>query len=329
MSCLSHHEILQLCAPFASAGRRVDLGASDRLGGRLSFVPVVEGPDAQRWCETLMLERTAPAAYRLRRTVARADGMCATLDAAGTDPGELLARIRTVDPREQFDDRTGPDPLSIACSGHVRAARAESPSAFVASSAHARIGGRGSPMTLEAAWSGAGPMGFRLCVAPPHPAGRLALPADLFAVLGWRWSTLRQQGAGWSGSVRLPGHGRSARRAGEAARCIEQACRQVHETLAHPPEAFHRRWLGGRIDVLFRRSIPLLVWMLLIGQGLFARTLLLAGESPLRAALLAAPAVLLALFLWRSHEPRFELPAWPRPCRAQAWPPGLVITGAR
>lgn len=325
MACLSHHEILELCAPFARAGRRVDLGGSDRMGGRVSFAPVVEGSGPDRWCEALVLECRTRASYRLRRTVTRADGMSATLETGGSEPAELLERIRAIDPRVHFDDRPGQPAISMALSGHVGAPEGARPVEFIATAASARLMRPAHPLRLDAAWRDAGAMSVRLVVTAPSPAGILPLPADLFAVLGWHWSMLRHQGEGWTGSVRLAGRG--GPRAADAVRCIEQACRQVADTLAQPPAAFRRRCLAGRIEVLFRHSIPLLVWLLLIGQGVFAQRLLEAGESLSRAVLLAAPAVLLALFLWRSHEPRFGWPKWTRGEPDAAWPRWVAAEG--
>jgi len=102
---LTHHEILGLIEPFTRRGRHVDLAASNRVDRRLVFKPFVHAGDTPACagaCEILTLESARPEVYRLVRTLTLPGGAAATLVTDGPSPGELLARVEAVAPRDQF-----------------------------------------------------------------------------------------------------------------------------------------------------------------------------------------------------------------------------------
>ena len=112
---LTHHEILELAAPFNRRGRHVDLPASDRLERRLLFKSVdhpAEGacPVTQ---ETLKLESLGTGTCRLTRTLTRCDSPPATLTAMGPDPGALLALMDSVPPLDSFAPARAISPRAV------------------------------------------------------------------------------------------------------------------------------------------------------------------------------------------------------------------------
>jgi len=105
MAPLTHHDILELVPPFARAGRHVDLAASDRAARRIAFRPVEHGAgttDGAPLRETLVLESFGTGTFELTRTLTAPDGLRATLQAMGPDPGVLLAQVAAVPASRHF-----------------------------------------------------------------------------------------------------------------------------------------------------------------------------------------------------------------------------------
>lgn len=280
---LSHHELLALSEPFLRRGRRPDLSAVDRVAARIVFDDVVRPPPAGvgvALVESLRLERAGPGRWRLVRELRRDDGLSATLHAEGEAPGELLARIDAVDPAAQFVEREG---FAIAVSHRVDPPREPDapPPPPVPVRATARVGG----VSLEmAAPSAAGTSG-RIDVLGP-PGARLALPDDLFAVLGWDWSFLQSDARGCHATVRLEGHGPV--RARDAVRRFERAAAHVARALAETPGRFDERLRAARWLASVRRALPSLVWAGLAADAVLAPQLRAAGE-PWPLVAIAAP----------------------------------------
>lgn len=314
---LTHHDILILVAPFARCGRPVDLAASDRVARRLVFLPLLhEATDrlpALR--ETLTLEEPAAGRWRLTRQLQPADGPAARLVAEGVDAGGLLAAVDAHLPVTQFD--VGPGWLA-ACSCRLA------------------VGGRGLPKPVlthgTAGFGTAGPAGAltltltapsrrgaagEVLLQTPGPDGA-AVPEDLLAVLGWRWSRLSRRAAGHAGTLWLPWR-EPARSAAAAAR-LRQAADHLARTLAAPPGAFHRVHLRARWGVALRRGLPLLACLALVALAAIGMPLLLAGGHSL-ALMLAfnAPPLLLVALLCLPEMARIEMPPLPRPLSDVAW----------
>jgi len=318
---LTHHQIVEIVAPFVRAGHLLDMPASDRAQRRLVFHGAQHRPagslspgDAAQagrgWHEVLQLDSPRPRYFRLTRTVRDESGVEATLQAAGEMPGDLLALVQTVPLQWHFD--ADPD-FRLARSGSIdRGPQAEVDLRLT------EVVARMHSLTLKL-WVPSVPHGAAVSASVDllahRPTG--ALPSDLLAVLGWDWSLLQAGPKGWQGSVRLRGD--AAGRGRDAETKLRAAARHLAHTLAEPPNRFHERLRSARHRALARHAIPALVGTLLVIELLFVEALRAARGSPLTLVLICIPALLLLLFLWRSERPRITLPPWPRPLPADAW----------
>lgn len=289
---LSHHHIVELAAPFRGAGWRLDLTASDRAAGRLRFGPRREEVHGRPM--TVTLDWTAHTL--VRRAVAEGNALAAEWRVHGGSPAARLTRLREVPLAAQW--RFG--------DGWAAALDFEA--------------GEFSPPRLVRAEAGVGPLALTLL--PPGRARRSArvelkghtrttLPDDLLAVLGWSWSPLVRHGAGWRGSVRVRPGGVEAR--------LHQAAEHLSRTLAAPPAAFHARHAPARWRVLARRSVPLLLWTLVLALAGLAPELRAARDSLAPLVALLLPPALLGLFVLTAESPRLEVPPAPQPLRDRAW----------
>jgi hypothetical protein len=306
---LTHHEIMGLIEPFTRRGRRVDLDASDRLARRLVFRPL-DHPDPEGGAalhDALELESPYRGTFRLSRTVTHPSGLAATLVAEGSSPEAVLAQAEALPPLAQF--RTG-EGYVLALAYQVEQGAAAAAAGPWLVGAEARVGG----LTFSARMpSPRGAADLRLA----DPADEaLALPEDLFAVLGWNWAPLRRDRDGWSTKLRLPGRGPERRRRAEAA--LELGARHLARTLAEPPPRFHERFLAARWGSVFRRVIPVLTAVVLVGGiSLLPREAL---EDPaLRLVLLNLPLLVIGLSFTLQERSRVEIPPWPRRPTGTAW----------
>lgn len=318
---LTHHEILALVEPFARHGKRVDLAASDRQARRLVFHPIehaADGPDAPALHETLSLESLGTGTCRLTRKLRLPGGLGATLQAQGTQPGELLALIEAVDPRSQF--RVAPGRVvarSYWLDGSAGQAR--------------RILTRG-----VAAVDG---LQLTLGVSPvrgvsaditlvPDAGSRFALPQDLLAVLGWDWARLLPERSGWKSKLRLRGD--TARRTRSAEQALDAAVALLAQTLAEAPARFHERHRGARWGVALRRAIPLLTPVALLAALLAMPRVDAAGSPGLWWLMFHIPTVLIAASFCLQELPSLAIPPMPRRSRLTNWrtEPGAVSAAA-
>lgn len=313
----THHQIVELAAPFARQGHLLDLAASDRLRRRLIFRSVRHAPStteagtgaaSQPMVETLKLESACPGRFCLTRTLCVDGGLQATLQAEGTNPGDLLAAIAAVPRQRHFDLGLG---YRMASSGWVAGAadrRFQVTRAVVQMDA--------LTLNLSVSSSAASAATSAAVEIQPRQPGD-ALPADLLAVLGWDWSLLQAGLQGWQGSVRL--RGKPGPRCDDAQRKLHRAATHLVRTLAEPPPRFHERLHAARWLASLRHAIPLGVFLLLIVELLCVQALRAGRDSPLTLMLIAFPVALLMLFMLRSERPRMALPGWPRPIDARAW----------
>jgi hypothetical protein len=318
---MTHHQIVPIAAPFARAGLRLDLTASDRMQRRLVFrgsepTGAVAGNDrcgaaaAAAGVESFQLDSPRPGWFVLLRSVRDADGLAATLQAEGTEPGALLARVQAVPPTRQFHTGAG---FRLACSG-IAVAPGAGGSGLLLS--HAVLQTDALRLTLDVP-AAAGAAAVSATVALQPLGATQHVPADLLAVLGWRWSLLEARAPGWRGSVRLRGNPGSRSRAAEHA--LHAAAQHLVRTLAEPPRRFHERLRGARWRVMARQAVPALAGAVLALEAVFAEALRDHRSSPLTFLLLCIPPALLLLFLSCSEQPRLAWPQWPRPSRSPAW----------
>lgn len=295
---LTHHDILAIVAPFARRGRHVDLAATQRGERRIAF-KAVEHPGET---EALVLECYAHGHFELRRTLTRADGLAATVEASGREPEALLLQVESV-PRERH----------FAAAGGARMARSYTwRGEPVLSRGVVQAEGLQLVMTVPAArrasaeltLTDAGPV-------QPH------LPEDLLAVLGWNWARLIRQPGGWRSRFRLRGSAAQRTARGEAALALAGA--HLADTLARPPADYHDRHRAARWGVCLRRAIPLLTPVAL-ALTVLSLPRFEVGENPGPWLLLYhVPTMLIALSFCLQELPAMEIPPLPRRLRTNSW----------
>jgi hypothetical protein len=310
---LTHHEILELVAPFARRGRHVDLAATDRLQRRVVFKPLKhparqhpahqpESGDSLQLRETLTLEDLGSGAHRLTRILSPDTGPDARLEAEGLDPGELLARIQDVPLQRQFQHTAG---VTIALSFRLTSG------AMTLTCGMAQVAG--VTVKLDASIP-RGPAAISFATAPGEA---LELPQDALAVLGGRWSRLRRSGEGWAAELQLSR--REPRRSRDAEAAIDSAVMHIARVLEEPPHRFHERWVVARWRVFVRRIVPLAACVALIVCAAAVPKLHLAESSGLRMLILNSPPILMILFFCLREVPIVEIPPVPRRSTAASW----------
>jgi hypothetical protein len=313
----SHHEILQLIAPFTRSGRHVDLEASDRQQRRLLFKPSEHADDNDVLAgmhEKLQLENLSPNWFRLIRTLSLPCGLTATLTTEGRDPGALLARIAAMQPQRQFRTVAG---VTIALHYRLEPAAAPRPGAVteiraVLTQGQARI--EALDFVLNAATVKGYPAEIHLA---DLDGDDVELPEDLLAVIGWGWGPLRRNGKVWRSNLRVPTN--EPARSREVLIKLEKAVAHLASTLAAPPQSFHDSLLRARWKVAFRRGIPLLIFGgLIVGSGALTFVEIPQG-SFMNLVMMGTPPLLLFGAFGISDRPPLEIPPWPRRSKATAW----------
>jgi len=321
---LTHHDILELAAPFSRRGRHVDLAASDRMQRSLLFKPLDHPGDGP--CpvtrEILTLESLGTGTCRLTRTLTQSGSPPATLTVMGQDPEELLALVETVPPQGQF--RAGPGYVvarnySLEAVQGTSAGAARQGLALVMTQGVAQVDGlkltMGVPSTRRVAAD---------IQLSPSPGESLELPEDLLAVLGWDWARLIRNADGWKSKRRLRGGALARTRTAEAA--LDKAAAHLAKTLAAPTARFHEEWGAARWGVFFRRGIP--VWTLLLLLAIIAAIPhnIARGNPSLFVVGFHIPTLLIALSFCLQELPTYEIPPIPRPARAAQWRRPLAMS---
>lgn len=304
-SPLSHHDVLALAEPFSRRGFAVDLAASDRVARRIAFRPREVDASAQglgRLHDALTLERLPTGTLRLLRTVTPAEGPEATVEAMGMKSVELLDLVEAVPVQALLRHGEG-----------FRLARHQvvDPVGRVFARGVVRLDGLELNMTVSPVRG----VAADIRIVQTGPVA-FALPDDLLAVLGWDWTRLLRERAGWRTRLRLRGRSDRRTRNGEAA--LDRAAEHLARTLAEPPERFHERHRSARLFAMFRRAIPLLTPAALVITVL-ALPRFDVEASPLWVLLYHVPTVLIALAFLLQELPAFEIPPWPRPRREPSW----------
>lgn len=239
-------------------------------------------------------------------------GLEATLQAAGPDAAALLGQVEAIDPAHHF--RTG-EGYAIARSYEVWSDEpAPTPASLLLD--HAVVQLDGLALTLRLPLPRLRGVAGDIVLTPTQGT-RLDLPEDLLAVQGWDWARLLRKPEGWASKLRLRGPALRRSRTAEAA--LDQVARHLAQKLAEPPARFHDRHHLARWGVVFRRSIPVLTVLGMIG-GAVAMVFLADRENTGHwLALHYAPIALLAVAFSLQELPRFEIPPWPRRVLAPSW----------
>ncbi len=325
---LTHHEIMAVVEPFVRQGRRVDLAASDRPARRIAFRPVdhpARPPELPALRETLELDQLSWGPWRLTRRLAVLDGPpeaptvvgpTALLEAVGEQPAELLARVEAVTPALQL--QSGPGWMlalehEVQAPGSRRAkvnGAGEGPADLELKRGRLRVAGLSATMEVPRLRG----ISAELSLAPDGP---LHLPDDLFEVLGRGWGRLVTRDGRPTCALRVNGRGRTRYRDAELK--LRRIGEHLAQTLAEPPTRFHERHRNARWRVAVRRSVPLLVCVLLVAGACAVPLMDIASDSAIRMLFFNAPPLLLAAFLSLREMPRIALPRAPRPLTGDRW----------
>jgi hypothetical protein len=313
----SHHEILELIAPFTRSGRHVDLEASDRQQRCLQFKPIDHADDdepAAGMHEILKLENLSPNWFRLIRTLTLPTGLTATLTTEGSDPGALLSRIGAMQPHRQFRTIAG-----VVVALHYRLEPTAAPRPGVVTEIRAVLTrGEARIESLKFALNAATVKGYPAEIELSDPDGDdIDVPEDLLAVIGWGWGPLRRNGHGWRSNLRVPNN--EPARTRQVLIKLEKVVAHLARTLAAPPPSFHDSLLRARWSVVFRRGIPLLIFGgLIAGSGALAFVEIPQG-SIMNLVMMGTPPLLLFGAFGISDRPPLEIPPWPRRPKATGW----------
>ena len=319
---LTHHEILTLISPFTHQGYHPDLAATDRLERRLVFKQVEHAfetaSDAQ-FSERLQLENRDGSVFRLTRALTCVlpsdEKLEAKLEMDGTDPADLLACVQSVKADRQF--RFGPG-FKIAKSyrlirlaGTTRDGAPATQPVLTKMSAH--IGDL--IVTATAPTIKADPEAH--IEIQPMAGEYKAVPDDLLAVLGWDWGLMQKRKDIWKSSLRL--RGREPERSRRAENKLDRMVDHLVQTFTEAPAKFHERLTGARWGVAFRRAVPLLISIALIGAAAASANLPLAEDSPIRMMMMNLPGFLMVFVFCMRKLPVIEVPPLPRRLKAPAW----------
>jgi hypothetical protein len=314
---LTHHEIFTLVEPFTRRGRHVDLGASDRIERRLLFKPLdhadeTKTPSSLR--ETLLLENPKPERYRLTRTLRHPGGLEADLVVEGPDPGVLLDRVESIDPRQQFREKSA---YTIARSYRLEASTGEavdagSPTRLILTRGQAHV--EGLTLMMKAQTGRGMPAELELHA---EEGDTIEMPEDMLAVIGWDWRRLVRVKVGWKSTLRL--RGKEPDRSRDAEVKLTRTVEHLAETLAESPARYHERLVSARWNVAFRRAIPLLIGLGLIFGAPAIQFLELSEDSLIRMLIFHSPPLLMVLFFSMREMPRIEIPPFPKPLTASVW----------
>jgi len=315
---------MSLVAPFAAAGFKVDLAASDRPARVLKFSPTVHTAGevaAFAVRETLLLDASLTGLYQLTRQMDPLSGtdspdalvpMPATCEAFGGEPHELLRQICDVSPARHFEIVGG---TVVSRSYEVVSALKDDEKA-IANPVTVLVGAKAQcqGVLLKFVCELDDPLKVEL--SPLEP-GKLRVPQDILAVLGNSWRAVYDYGDHWRSTIRIARI--EPMRTEEAEQRIADALIHLSQTLAAPPVMFHPRHRPDRWKVMFRRLIPLGGCAALIGGALLVGQFPIGDGSVLQMMVFHAPPLLLiGLFLFREL-PRFEVPPIPRNLRYAQW----------
>jgi hypothetical protein len=147
--------------------------------------------------------------------------------------------------------------------------------------------------------------------------GKLKIPEDLLAVIGWKHRPLRKIVSYWRGAIRVAPN--EPARTPNIERELGRTVTHLAETLAEPPARFHQRHAGARWRVAYQRAVPLLILVAISAASPGIRYLDMADGSILKLFIFHAPPLMLLSFFMMREMPRFEIPPLPRPLVYREW----------
>jgi hypothetical protein len=314
---LTHHDILALVAPFVRHGRQVDLGACDRINGRVVFKPIqhaAQAPDLPELWETVLLDKLGTDSFRLTRELLLANGLKASLDILGSATEALLQQMDAVPHPQHF--RVGESFLVVRDyavrlpDGANTVNRLALPLRLT--EAVVQVPGLQLTMRLPATHG----ISANLELVERDNA-TLTLPEDLLAVLGWNWSRLVRNASGWHARLRI--RGRNPQRTLRAEQELDRAATHLARTMQEAPAQFHDRHRLARWRVALRRAIPILT-PICTGIAVLVMPVFEFREHPgMWIVLSQIPTALIALSFTTQDLARFEIPPWPRRSVATRW----------
>jgi hypothetical protein len=310
---LTHHDIMTLVGPFSRDGRRVDLAATDRAARKIVFASRLVGAEHLTLTESLALENPRNGEYRVVRTLRDAGGVTAQLTVDAASPESAYTRVLATPPETQFTRARG---LTMGYSYRVDLVQSD---AAALSAAETTFG------TL------------RLCLEQPpglrtpaeitlQGADDWQLPEDLLSVMGGAWRPLAWRRDRWRGQLRTTR--REPQRSVQLRTNFERTAAHLASIFTQSPAMFHPRFRGARWRAAFRRGVPLLVYIAMLGSLPLVHWLWFDRGGTMPAwALGLPPLLLIAGFLAASYEvPEIVIPPLPRPLHPEAWPPDASAT---
>jgi hypothetical protein len=327
---LTHHEILTLVEPFTRQGHHPDLSATDRLQRKLVFKPgelPVESAEVASLIETLELDASKEA-YGLTRKLDcvthGGDKLEARLEIEGENLADLLACVDSIPPESQF--RFGPG-FKIARSYRlVRSGGLTRSGAPAAQKILSRMSAHVADFVVTATAPTVKADPEAAIQIQPVTGDYKKLPDDLLAVLGWDWGLISQRNDGWKSSLKL--RGREPDRTSRAEKKLDRMVEHLVQTFTEAPARFHERLLAARWGVAFRRAVPLLVSIALIGAAAATARLPIPDDSPIRMMMMNMPGFLMVFVFCQRRLPVIEVPPIPRASREPAWREPLPLTAA-
>jgi hypothetical protein len=320
---LSHHEILSLVAPFTRRGLHPDLQATNRQERRLVFKPVErlgEREGAPAYTETLELYCTSGTAtpHKLKRTTVCStapENFEARLEIEGRDLADMLDCLDTVPSSSQF--RFGPGFKMVKCWRLLRGSGKTPTGQPATQKSLTHMAATLGDLTVKATAPTVKADPETIIEIDPPEGAHLRLPEDLLAVLGWNWSLLRKRRDTWRAILKTSG--REPDRSRRAELNLDKMVEHLVQTFGDAPARFHDRLYKARWSVAFRRSLPLLIALTLIGLAALSSRLELSEDSLLRMLIFNAPPLLMVSVFCMRRLPQIEIPPLPRRLKASKW----------
>ncbi len=327
---LTHHDLLQLVAPFSKTGRQMDMEASDRARRQIAFQPVEHAATTATPALTeqllLAVAEEARDGHTLTRILRYAlpDGeLIATLEATGGDPGQLLGWVDEVPLTRQWQQIEG---VWLARSYRIRSPRGLSTASLDPqfTSAHARFHD-GLVLRVEHTVAGS-PLQVKLQAARDDSV--LEVPEDFLAVAGRSWSPLRRtQHHGWKGTLRAPQ--KEPERTTQVESSVEEVVGHLAQALVAGPADYHPRYKRARWRAALQRATPLLAVLLFLIATPSLMLLPTRDNPAFLVMVFQLPTLMLIAFFSLREIPTLEIPPIPSPLQQSAWsrPAGLVKEG--
>ncbi|MEM9385919.1 MAG: hypothetical protein AAGA68_12720 [Pseudomonadota bacterium] len=316
---LTHHDLLELVAPFSSADRHLDLEASDRARRRLAFKPLAHAAtdSTPALSEHLTLEVPEGSAddftlERQLRAMTPTGELVATLKATGGALDRVLSWVQAVPLARHWRQVAG---TWLARSYRIRSPQPNTGTpAPQIDGAQARLA-QGAVFTVEHTLAGS-PLEVRLQALDDD--AQLLLPDDFLAVAGPMWRPLRKTAhRGWRGSLRAPPH--EPERTHEAETALDGIVSHLAQTLATQPGDYHEHHKVARWRAALQRATPVLALLAFVIVTPSLMFLPAAKNPGFLVIIFQLPTVALIAFFSLRDIPVLEIPPLPSPLKQRAW----------